>query len=144
MAQGQRPRDPGCTLSRAPLNHPVADGECVGTELAFKVRNVVIRSVNAIIECEDDPGSPRLPDNLLNDLRTGTAADPHYLDLITAVESRFPTDRALTPTHVHQFWSFWDQLSIEGGLVFYGSHIVITLASCRNILAYCTRVNRIL
>jgi hypothetical protein len=122
-------------LSRAPVNDPAADDECIGTELAFSVRHVVIQSVNAIIEPEDDAVSrSHLPDNLLDDLRTGAAADPHYLDLIAAVESGFPKNRALTPTHIRQFWSIRDQLSTDGGLVLYGSRIVIPLASRRKIL----------
>ena len=100
------------------MNDPAADDECIGTELAFSVRHVVIQSVNAIIEPEDDAVSPsHLPDNLLDDLRTGAAADPHYLDLIAAVESGFFKNRALTPTHIRQFWSIRDQLSTDGGLL---------------------------
>lgn len=59
-------------LSRAPVNDPVADDECVGTELAYSVRNVVIWSVKAILVSEDDPASSHhLPDRFLNELRTG-------------------------------------------------------------------------
>jgi hypothetical protein len=124
------------SLSRAPVNDPVADDECIATELAFSVRNVIIRSVNAIAESEDDPDSSHhLPDKLLTELQSGAAADPHYLDLITAVESKFPTDRALSPTHVTQFWSIRDQLSTDGGLVLNGSRIVISLTFRRNVLA---------
>ncbi len=113
----------------------MADDECVGAELAFSVRHVVIRSVNAITESEDDLGSSHhLSDNLLTDLQSGAAADPHYLDLIAAVESGFSTDHALIPTHVRQFWSIRDQLSTDGGLVLYGSRIVIPLALRRNVL----------
>jgi hypothetical protein len=124
------------SLSRAPVNDPVADDECIATELAFSVRNVIIRSVNAIAESEDDPDSSHhLPDKLLTELQSGAAADPHYLDLITAVESKFPTDRSLSPTHVTQFWSIRDQLSTDGGLVLNGSRIVISLTFRRNVLA---------
>lgn len=79
------------------MGAPVADDECIGTELAYSVRNKVIRSINAILGYEDGPvSSHHLPDNLLKDLRMGAAADPHYLDLIAAVKSGFPTDRAIT------------------------------------------------
>jgi hypothetical protein len=78
------------SLSRASVNDPVVDDECVGKELAFSVRNVIIRSVNAITESEGL--SQHLPDNLLTKLQSGAAADPNYLDLIVAVESRLTTD----------------------------------------------------
>jgi hypothetical protein len=53
---------------------------------------------------------------------------------LAAVESGFPKNRALTLTHICQFWSIRDQLSTDGGLVLYGSRIVIPLASRRTIL----------
>ena len=49
---------------------------------------------------DDEAPSPHLPDKLIEDLRSEAAADPQYADLIKAIETGFPTNRAHTPTHV--------------------------------------------
>lgn len=123
-------------LSRAPVNDPVAEDQCIGTELAFTVCKVAIQSVNNILDLADDAAStPHLPDTLMEELRTAAAADPHYADLIVAIETGFPANRTHTPTHVRQYWSIREQLSTDGGIVLYGSRIVIPSASRRGILA---------
>ena len=123
-------------LSRAPVNDPVAEDKCVGTELAFSIRNVAIQDIQTILDPADDVATPHhLPDTLMEALRTEAAADPQYADLIAAIESGFPTNRSHTPMHVLQYWSIREQLSTDGGIVLYGSRIVIPSASRRGILS---------
>ena len=122
-------------LLRAPVNDPVAEDECVGTELAFSIRNVAIQDIQTILDPADDVASPHhLPNTLMEALRTEAAADPQYADLIAAIEAGFPTNRSHTPMHVRQYWSIREQLSTDGGIVLYGSRIVIPSASRRGIL----------
>jgi hypothetical protein len=45
-------------LSRAPVNDPAKDDECVGTELAYSIQQAVIRNVNTICHLEDDLEGP--------------------------------------------------------------------------------------
>jgi hypothetical protein len=93
-------------LSRAPVNDPAKDDECVGTELAYSIQQAVIRNVNTICHLEDDSEGPdQLVDSWLSDLRSAAAADSKYADIIKALESRFQSSRQQYPDHVRQFWS---------------------------------------
>ncbi len=59
---------------------------------------------------------------------------PQFVDLVAAVESGFPVDRARTPDHVRQFWSIRNDLLVENGIVLYGTRIFLPMAFCQDIL----------
>ena len=122
-------------LSRAPVNDPAKDDECVGTELAYSIQQAVIRNVNTICHLEDDSEGPdQLVDSWLSDMRSAATADSKYADLVKAVESGFQSSRQQYPDHVRQFWSIRHQLSVEDGIVLFGSRLVVPLAARREIL----------
>ena len=69
-------------LSRAPVNDPGKDDECVGEELAYSIKGVVIHRVSAICGLIDEsPRQDHLPDIMLRELRTAMEADHHYKDV---------------------------------------------------------------
>ena len=122
-------------LSRAPVNHPAPEDERVGADLDFSIRNVVIQSIAAICNPEDELAPPaHLPDAMLADLRSTAAGDADYMALAAAVESGFGTDRARVSNYIRQFWSIRHQLSTDDGLIIFGSRIVVPFSSRRNIL----------
>jgi hypothetical protein len=88
-------------LSRAPVNDPVADDECVGTELAYSIHQVTLRNINNVCNQNNEMDqSSHLTDNLLENLLESALADPQYVDLVAAFESGFTVDRSHTPEHV--------------------------------------------
>lgn len=122
-------------LSRAPVNDPAKDDECVGTELAYSIQQAVIQNVNTICHLDDESEGPdQLVDSLLLELRSAATTDSKYADLIKAVESGFQSSRQQYPDHVRQFWSIRHQLAVEDGIILFGSRIVVPLAARREIL----------
>ncbi|XP_045027084.1 uncharacterized protein LOC123470614 [Daphnia magna] len=120
-------------LSRAPVNDPAPEDERVGADLNSSVRNVVIQSIAAICNSEDESAPPaHLSDALLADLRSTAAGDADYTALAAAVEPGFGTDRARMSNYIRQFWSIRHQLSTEDGLVLFGSRIVVPASSGQN------------
>jgi hypothetical protein len=122
-------------LSRAPVNDLAPEDERVGADLDFSIRNVVIQSIAAICNPEDELAPPaHLPDAMLADLRSTAAGDADYMALAAAVESGFGTDRARVSNYIRQFWSIRHQLSTDDGLIIFGSRIVVPFSSRRDIL----------
>jgi hypothetical protein len=112
-------------LSRAPVNDPAVDDECVGTELEMLEMECVAGNVAS---------EGQLPDVLLSDLRKTAAEDVDYMALLTMVEAGFGTDRARVSDYIRQFWGIRHQLSTENGLINFGSRIVVPFAARRIIL----------
>jgi hypothetical protein len=56
-------------LSRAPVNDPAADDECVGAELAYSVRRITLQGISSICSPPDESDlSSHLTDNLCENL----------------------------------------------------------------------------
>ena len=63
-------------LSRAPVNDPEKDDECIGEELAYSIKSVIIQRISAICSLVEESSSPEhLPDVMLRELRTAAEAD---------------------------------------------------------------------
>ena len=63
-------------LSRAPVNDPEKDDECIGEELAYSIKSVIIQRISAICSLVEESSSPdHLPDVMLRELRTAAEAD---------------------------------------------------------------------
>ena len=112
-------------LSRAPVNDPAVDDECVGTELEMLEMECVAGNVAS---------EGHLPDVLLSDLRKTAAEDVDYMALLTMAEAGFGSDRARVSDYIRQFWAIRHQLSTENGLINFGSRIVVPFAARRIIL----------
>lgn len=92
-------------------------------------------AIHNICNPEDDLNPPsHLTDNLLETLRATALADSQYVDLVVSVKSGFAVDRARTPVHVRQFWSNRQDLSVDNGIVLYGSRIVVHMEARQDIL----------
>jgi hypothetical protein len=122
-------------LSRAPVNDPAVDDECVGAELEVSMRNIIIQTITDICNPDGDSSSEgHLLDILLTDLRKTAAEDVDYMALLAMVEAGFGNDRARVSDYVRQFWAIRHQLSTENGLILFGSRIVVPFAARRIIL----------
>jgi hypothetical protein len=97
-------------LSRALVNDPGKDDECIGEELAYSIKSVIIQRIFAICSLvEESPSSEHLPDIMLRELRTAAEADYQYKDLVNAVKSGFRGNKAHVADHVRQFWAISHQ-----------------------------------
>lgn len=77
----------------------------------------------------------RQADPLMNDLRKAANGDTGYASLVEAVLTGFPARRDRTDLAVRQYWTIREQLSIDDGLVFFGSRVVVPSAARRSVLA---------
>ena len=128
-------------LSRFPVNQPTPEDLAVGEEIQLQLRRGFIRAVRRIDEYSDEeelmevdvrPNPSR--DLLLESLRSTASNDREYAELIEAVTTGFIRGRDKLPPHVRQFWAMRNDLSVDDGLVIYGSRIIVPKASRADVL----------
>ena len=71
----------------------------------------------------------------LQDLHDNAAEDPAYQDLHTIILNGFPAHRHQLPESCKQFWAIKEHLSIDDGLIVYGSQLLIPRTMRPKVLA---------
>jgi len=117
-------------LSRAPVSNPSPDDLVDDISIAQCIKFVTISSVASIYSDEAEPPN-HLIDPVLKELREAGAADPSYTALISVIEDGFPSQPDRLNVDIRPYWKIQQHLSVDDGLVLYGSRIVIP--SSRNI-----------
>lgn len=97
-------------LLRTPVNNPAANEEYVGVGLPFSMRNIVIQTMTAICNPDDESVPTELFSDVFN-LRKMAAENVDYTALATAIETGFGTDHAHVSDSMRQFCTIGHQLS---------------------------------
>ena len=61
----------------------------------------------------------------LHQLRKSTVQDNQLTRLSHYINTGFPCEKKNLPTDLQEYWNYWDTLSIENGLLTYGSRIIV-------------------
>ena len=120
-------------LSRAPVSNPSADDLVDETATQQSVKFITAFSVAAIFS-EQTQQEPHLVDPLLVELRDAGAADPAYKKLINIIEDGFPRNPESLDKDIRQYWGVREHLSVDDGLVLYGSRIVVPASRRSDVL----------
>jgi hypothetical protein len=129
-------------LSRAPVNDPAPDDEAANSDVKTCSQRTIINRIAHISAesgrdtCITDAADvhTHLPDPLVEEIRAVAATDGDYTALISAIESGFPERRDRTPASVATYWGIRHQLTVDDGIVLFGSRIVIPQAVRKNVL----------
>jgi transposase InsO family protein len=123
------------------VNDPGPDDEATNSDIQSFARRVVIGQIHTMQSASDDDAvvevtveQPHLPDPLLDELRAAAASDPEYAALMTAVATGFSVPRHHTAQHIRQYWSVWEELSVDDGLVLFGRRIIIPRSARKDVL----------
>jgi len=103
------------------------------TSTKLSVKFITAHSVSAI-SSEEIQQEPHLVDPLLVELRDAGAADSAYKKLISVIEDGFPRSPESLDQDVRQYWGFREHLSLDDGLVLYGSRIVVPASRRSDVL----------
>jgi transposase InsO family protein len=122
------------------VNDPGPDDEATNSDIQSFARRVVIGQIHTMQSASDDDAvvevtveQPHLPDPLLDELRAAAASDPEYAALMTAVATGFSVPRHHTAQHIRQYWSVWEELSVDDGLVLFGRRIIIPRSARKDV-----------
>ena len=72
----------------------------------------------------------------LDQLRKSTVQDNQLTRLSCYINTGFPCNKKNLPTDLQEFWNFRDTLSIENGLITYGSRIIVPYEMRAEMLQY--------
>ena len=70
----------------------------------------------------------------LNRLHTATQEDDEVILLKHMITNRWPNSIKEVPPEIQAYWTFWEELTIEDGLVLKGTRIVLPNNKCKQIL----------
>ena len=70
----------------------------------------------------------------LNQLHTATQEDDELILLKHSITNGWPNSIKEVPPEIQVYWTFWEELTIEDGLVLKGTWIVIPNNKCKQIL----------
>jgi hypothetical protein len=97
-------------LLRTPVNNPAANEKYVGVVLPFSMQNIVIQTMTAICNPDDESVPTELfSDVLLANLRKMAAENVDYT--ATAIETGFGTNHTHVSDSMRQFCAIGHQLS---------------------------------
>ena len=71
---------------------------------------------------------------MLNEIQQEIAKDPFLLLLMEFIMNGFPQKIEKFPNHLHRFWNFTDELSIENAIIMKGHKILIPSSMQHKIL----------
>ncbi len=94
---------------------------------------MIANGIFAIIDEEEH--RPHLVDPMSEELRAATAADRDYLALIKTVESGVPSNSEKLDPSVRPFWKIRNDLWTDGGLVLFGTRIIVPKSKRPEILS---------
>ena len=118
-------------LSRAPVGGPSEEDLGVtGADMAH-LRAIFSHRVGQL--SANDGQNRRDP--LLDELRHVAGQDSGYAALIEATSSGFPARRDRVDPAVLKYWTIRQQLSVDDGLVYFGSRVIVPSEARRNVLA---------
>lgn len=113
-------------LSRAPVDGPASDDECLVQALEQQVQEV---SSVIIGEVSGRCYPHHLPDPRLGELRREADADDTYQRLLEMVTGGFPNSKNQLPQLLLPFWSVRHELTVHDGLILKGCRIMVPVAS---------------
>ena len=111
-------------LSRAPVSDPLPEDQEAEEELEHHVHAITINSSRMTLEDDIDDTMNHLRDPTLDHLRAVALSGDNYKTLIHNVENGLPTERNKADANVAPFWNIRNELSVDDGIVLYGSRIV--------------------
>ena len=120
-------------LSRAPVSDPV-EGDEVAEPDSDPLHSAVIAALQAESTTEEGARLAPLMDSALEKVRAAATQDPEYLKLRDIVLRGFPEHCHDVPPDVRPYWGVRSMLSVDDGLLVYGSRLVIPSDMRRDVL----------
>src|SRR4029434_3355826 len=102
--------------------HIKSQSQYFGKKIAIRLFSQIVQPY---LEQVNHSSNTNVTTKTLEDIKKHSAQDPVAQALCTHISKGWPNHRQAVSPHLHPFWTYREELTVDGGLIFKGQRVFI-------------------